>query len=533
MYERFTDRARKVMQLANQEAQRYCHEQIDTEHVLLGLMKEGQGVGAQILTSLGVDLRRIRLEIEKRVQSGAEVITMGKLPQTREAKKVVEYTMEEAHQLNHGHYGTEHFLLGLLRVSEGKAAQVLGHLGVSLEFARDEIMKLYAAYPKIGSDRFAYPSRVGSTVRTEARVGSRNTVRTADPLRILDASANRATEGLRVVEDYARFVLDDAHLTTKLKQLRHDLAQACNTLLGNDRYPARDTQQDVGTTITTRSESKRIDAHGVCIASLERTKQSLRSLEEYSKVPLPCREGLGEGSSDQAATKFESLRYQLYTLEKALTITVDSTARLGGVTLCTLIDGQASEEDFTALVEKLLDAGVGMIQLRDKQLDDRQLIERAKLLKSLTTRDAQLTTLTIINDRADIAAAASADGVHLGQEDLSVKDARAILGPRKLIGVSTHSLEQARQAVLGGANYLGAGPTFPSTTKSFEEFPGLDYLREVAEEISLPTFAIGGINVDNLPQVLETGITRIAVSSAASQASELLDILENEPPRTP
>ncbi len=516
MFERFTDRARKVMQFANQEAQRFCHEHIDTEHILLGLVKEGQGVGAQVLNGLEVDLCRIRLEVEKRISAGSDTIMMGKQPQTREAKRVVQYTMEEARQLNHGHCGTEHFLLGLLRVSEGKAAQVLGHVGVSLELARDEIMKLYAAYPKIGSDRFAYPSRVRSTVPTEAIIGSRNTVRTADPTRILDASANRATEGLRVVEDYARFLLDDAHLTSKLKQLRHDLAQACNTLLGNDRYPARDTQQDVGTTITTSSESKRIDTHGVCIASLERTKQSLRSLEEYGKIILPRR-----------ASRFESLRYQLYTLEKALTITVESTARLGGVTLCALIDGQASEEDFTALVEKLLGAGVGMIQLRDKQLDDRELLDRAKLLKSLTTRDSQLGTLTIINDRADIAAAAGADGVHLGQEDLSVKDARAILGPRKLIGVSTHSLEQARQAVLDGANYLGAGPTFPSTTKSFDKFPGLDYLREVAREISLPTFAIGGINVDNLPQVLGTGITRVAVSSAADSATELLKILES------
>ncbi|MEM8943712.1 MAG: thiamine phosphate synthase [Planctomycetota bacterium] len=342
----------------------------------------------------------------------------------------------------------------------------------------------------------------------------------SSPLRILDASANRATEGLRVVEDYVRFVLDDDLLTRLLKQARHNLAIACNKLLGNDRYPMRDTQQDVGTEITTESEAKRVDAWDVCIASLERTKQSLRSLEEFSKVCSPT-----------LASEFESLRYRLYTLEKSLLITRTSQSRLEGVTLCTLMDGQESEAAFTSLVEKLIADGVGMIQLRDKQLDDRQLLERAKLLKKLAPSASQLTTLCIINDRPDIAAAANADGVHLGQDDLDVKSARAILGPRKLIGVSTHSIDQARQAVLDGANYLGAGPTFPSSTKNFDaneiEQAGIDYLRQVASEVTLPTFAIGGIDVDNLSQVLETGTKRIAVSSAASSASELLSLLKN------
>jgi thiamine-phosphate pyrophosphorylase len=129
-------------------------------------------------------------------------------------------------------------------------------------------------------------------------------------------------------------------------------------------------------------------------------------------------------------------------------------------------------------------------------------------------------TLAIINDRADIAALARADGVHLGQEDLSVKDARAIVGPRMLIGVSTHNISQARQAVLDGANYLGAGPTFPSQTKAFDDFAGLDYLREVAAETRLPTYAIGGISADNLPDVLETGVSRVAVGAAVTEAAD-------------
>ena len=142
MYERFTDRARKVMQLANQEAQRFNHEYIGTEHVLLGLVKEGSGVAANVLKNLDIDLRKIRLEVEKIVQSGPDMVTMGKLPQTPRAKKVIEYAMEEARNLNHNYVGTEHLLLGLLREQEGVAAQVLMNLGLKLEDVRDEVLNL-------------------------------------------------------------------------------------------------------------------------------------------------------------------------------------------------------------------------------------------------------------------------------------------------------------------------------------------------------------------------------------------------------
>ncbi len=142
MYERFTDRARKVMQLANQEAQRFNHEYIGTEHVLLGLIKEGSGVAANVLKNLDVDLRKIRMEVEKLVQSGPDMVTMGKLPQTPRAKKVIEYSMEEARNLGHNYVGTEHILLGLLREQEGVAAQVLMNLGLKLEEVREEVLNL-------------------------------------------------------------------------------------------------------------------------------------------------------------------------------------------------------------------------------------------------------------------------------------------------------------------------------------------------------------------------------------------------------
>ena len=145
MFERFTDRARKVMALANQEAQRFNHEYIGTEHILLGLVKEGSGVGANVLKTLDVDLRKVRLEVEKLVKSGPDMISMGKLPQTPRAKKVIEYAIEEARNLNHNYVGTEHLLLGLIREHDGVAAQVLRNLGLKLEEVREEVLNILGA----------------------------------------------------------------------------------------------------------------------------------------------------------------------------------------------------------------------------------------------------------------------------------------------------------------------------------------------------------------------------------------------------
>ena len=301
-------------------------------------------------------------------------------------------------------------------------------------------------------------------------------------MRILDASLNRASEGLRVVEDYVRFVLDDPFLTGKAKAIRHELAAAAPTISTLDRHTARETQSDVGTSISTDAERSRLNAWDVCAASLKRAEQSLRSLEEY---------GIDVGRSSQD--------------------------RLHGVRLCVLVGGCDSSVQFDRLVGELVEAGVGMIQLRDKHLDDRDLVARARTLVQ-RTRGSQ--TLCIVNDRADIAAAVGADGVHVGQEDLSVKDVRAIVGTRMLVGVSTHNIEQARAAVLDGADYLGAGPTFASRTKSFDDFAGLDYLREVSSEIRLPTFAIGGITAENLSSVMTAGIERIAVGAAVVDADD-------------
>jgi ATP-dependent Clp protease ATP-binding subunit ClpC len=164
MYERFTDRARKAIQLANQEAHRLNHEYIGTEHILLGLLKEGQGVAAHVLKNLDVDLRKVRLEVEKIVLTGPALPLPGKLPQTPRARKVIEYAAEEARNLNHNYVGTEHLLLGLLREQEGVAAQVLMNLGLKLEDVREEVVRV------VGPGRA--PARCRPAARRASLVGS-------------------------------------------------------------------------------------------------------------------------------------------------------------------------------------------------------------------------------------------------------------------------------------------------------------------------------------------------------------------------
>lgn len=324
-------------------------------------------------------------------------------------------------------------------------------------------------------------------------------------LRIVDANFNRASEGLRVVEEYCRFAAGDAHLSRLCKELRHELTQVASALPAEDLAQARQTERDVGTTIATPSEGSRQSLADVAVASLKRALQGLRAIEEYGKLLPPL-----------DVARVEQLRYRTYTLGKAIVRCESAASALAEARLYVLIDGGGSamernEVAYRQRVEGLIAAGVDALQLRDKSLDDRTLLSRANLVRQITRGTR---TLLIINDRPDIAAACQADGVHLGQEDLPVYEARQILGSRALIGVSTHTIEQARQAVLDGANYLGCGPTFPSTTKHFDQFPGLPFLRQVAAEIALPVFAIGGITAENLPQVLETGMKRVAVSGA-------------------
>ena len=178
--------------------------------------------------------------------------------------------------------------------------------------------------------------------------------------------------------------------------------------------------------------------------------------------------------------------------------------------LYVLVDGCGDVAAFQQLVADLVEAGVDILQLRDKRLADRLLLERARITRQITQGTG---TLFIMNDRPDLALLADADGVHVGQDELTVQDVRRIVGSNRLVGVSTHTIDQARQAMADQADYLGCGPTFPSATKEFAKFPGLAFLKQVATEVTLPSFAIGGIGLDNLADVLKTGFRRIAVGA--------------------
>jgi thiamine-phosphate pyrophosphorylase len=262
----------------------------------------------------------------------------------------------------------------------------------------------------------------------------------------------------------------------------------------------------VGTECSASDEFDRISARQVCAANQKRVEQSLRCLEEYSKPLYPA-----------VAAAVEQLRYRVYTLAKGVDAIERGRERLGNTRLYVLIDGGDNPDGFADMALKLIAAGVDILQLREKRLAYRELLDRARRLRAVTRGTS---TLFIMNDRPDLAVLADADGVHVGQEELTVAGVRALVGTERLIGVSTHSIEQARQAVLDGADYIGCGPTFVSETKSFAHFPGLELLTQVSAEISLPVFAIGGITCENLPSVLQTGVSRVAVSGAIASSKD-------------
>jgi thiamine-phosphate pyrophosphorylase len=327
-----------------------------------------------------------------------------------------------------------------------------------------------------------------------------------DAARILDACANRAREGLRVVEDYCRFVLDDAFLCRELKQLRHDLTTALAVLPAEHLLAARETQRDVGAALSTQSEQERSSLTAVALANWKRLQEALRSLEEFGKTV-----------SRDLGRALEQLRYRTYTLERVASLGAKARERLEGVRLCVLLTGLQCPDPLEWMVKEAAAGGAGMVQLREKDCSDRELLERAREMRQWT-REAGV--LFIVNDRPDLARLVEADGVHLGQDDLPVKEARRILGPDALIGVSTHTIEQVRQAVLDGASYLGVGPTFPSRTKQFSEFPGLDFVRVATAETALPAFVIGGVNLETVGAAVAAGAKRAAVSQGVCDAAD-------------
>lgn len=327
-----------------------------------------------------------------------------------------------------------------------------------------------------------------------------------DVSRVLDASANRCREGLRVVEDYARMILNDAHLARCIKEIRHSLAPLLSSLNLDKAVRARDTEHDVGTAIHTAFEMARPSVWSVAIANIKRVQEALRTLEEYGKTV-----------DARAAAEIGQLRYRFYTIEKGLCSTHGVPERLAQCQLYLLVTDELCPRGAGPVVKAAIRGGVDIVQMREKSLTDRQFLELAKWVRDWT---AEAGVLFIVNDRPDLASLANADGVHVGQGDLSVHEVRKIVGGDKLVGVSTHIIEQARQAVLDGADYLGMGPVFTSRTKSFDSFAGLEYVTQLTKEIALPSFAIGGITSDNISQVLAAGAQRVAVSSEICRAED-------------
>jgi len=191
--------------------------------------------------------------------------------------------------------------------------------------------------------------------------------------------------------------------------------------------------------------------------------------------------------------------------------------RLADARLCVLVSGGPDLIGFERLVAELFTAGVPMIQIRDKTLPDAALAERVAAARRLARRhDPAVAPLVIVNDRAALAAA-GADGVHVGATDMPVPEARQLLGPADLVGRTAHTLDEAHDAVAAGADYLGVGPCFPSSTKSFAAQAPREFLRAAAR-LPLPVFAIGGITPERLGELGELGIGRVAVAGAITAA---------------
>lgn len=326
-------------------------------------------------------------------------------------------------------------------------------------------------------------------------------------LRLLDANANRAREALRVLEDFARFVLDDDGLCGELKQVRHGLADATRGILA-DAILHRDTPGDVGTSIKTDAENRRADLADVVTAAGKRLGEALRAIEESLKVVAPA-----------DARRVETLRYRFYEVERRVALTLrPGAARLAGVRLYVLVTESICKRPWLEVAEQALLGGADCLQLREKDLEAGEFLRRAEQLVQLCRRHG---ALAIINDRPDIAILSRADGVHLGQDDLPADQVRRLAGSEMIVGVSTHEIDQAKQAVLDGADYIGVGPVFRSATKPREILPGLDYARQVAASIRIPAVAIAGINARNVGEVLSTGLRAVAVSSAVAGAIDI------------
>ena len=314
--------------------------------------------------------------------------------------------------------------------------------------------------------------------------------------RILDANLDRAREGLRVIEEWCRFGLDNVEFTNTCKQLRQELARWHRP----EFRLARNTPADPGTTLTHPQEQQRPNVSSVLRANLARVQEALRALEEYGKVDNP-----------DLAAACKQMRYQIYTLESELLVS-RCQQQLSAPPLY-LVTSPC--DNLPSVVEAALNGGLQIVQYRDKQANDLARLQTARKLKQLCN---QYDALFIVNDRVDLALAVEADGVHLGQQDIPIQLARQVLGPHRLVGRSTTNATEMERAIAEGADYIGVGPVYATPTKAGKPAAGLEYVQYAAQHAPMPWFAIGGIDLSNLPDVMGAGATQVAVVRAIMQA---------------
>ncbi len=316
-------------------------------------------------------------------------------------------------------------------------------------------------------------------------------------LRIIDANLNRCLEGLRCIEEYTRFIMDDKVLTNKLKNIRHEIFLHFEKNYKN-LVASRDTINDVGIDIKNISKEK---INNPLRANIKRVEQALRVLSEYGNLN-------------------DCFRYELYTIEKKImekTNIKNLLLKDKNIYLITNSDG-IDEQEFLDTVAKCLKSGVKLIQYREKNMSASQMISTGKKLRQLCS---MYDALLIVNDRIDIAKIIEADGVHLGQDDINIEDARKLLGDDMIIGISTHKPDDAINAQNNGADYIGAGPVFKTPTKPNKNPVGLEYVKWVKENINIPFFAIGSIDTENVSHVKNAGADRIAVIRALMKSDDI------------
>lgn len=332
--------------------------------------------------------------------------------------------------------------------------------------------------------------------------------------RILDANLDRAREGLRIIEEWCRFGLDNSPLAAQCKQMRQEIASWHSIEL----RMARDTAGDPGTALSHPQEEQRSSIESLLLANLCRVQEAMRVLEEYGKLYHP-----------DMGRAFKKMRYQVYILESSL-FTNRGQQQLKDIQLYLVT---SPSENLFSTIEAALQGGLKLVQYRDKSTDDVVRIENAEKLCQLCH---QYGALFIINDRVDLASAINADGVHLGQQDLPIAVARRILGSDKIVGRSTTNPQEMAKAIAQGADYIGVGPVYETPTKVGKAAAGLDYVRYAADNSPIPWFAIGGIDLSNINDVLTAGAQRVAVVRAIMQADDpsvvtqqFLSVLKSSP----